>query len=156
MKHQATIDHPSQKALREKHRELLADIDFVAERANAARKGDRQAAAGIVEAVETMLVLVHVEWRKSRGGTQNNLFFTSLATRLRRIAAYYRKRRDEPTKPDKATNWVYEIIDYSQIPFHRLQPWFRASAIDEAIKTGILLGLRELPGVRIWQENPDE
>jgi hypothetical protein len=158
MQHQK-IDHPSQAKLREQHAELLADIAAVAERANEARRlrADPQRALGIVQAAEVAHVRVADEWRKSRGGNQNNLFFGALSKRLRRIIAYYRHGDGKPPEPaPSGQRWVYRIIDYEAIPFHRLRPYFRASAVDEAIKTGIGLGLRELGGVLIYQENPDE
>jgi hypothetical protein len=150
------IHPPTQTALREKHRELLADIEAIAERANASRslRGDAKRRLSIIEAAEAALVRVHEEWRKSRGGTQNTLFFEPLSARLRRIIRYYRPGKAELPKP--ATGWVYRIVDYEQIPFHRLRPYFRASAVDEAIRMGISLGLRDLPGVRIYEESSDE
>lgn len=148
MKHER-LNHPSQIDLREKHSELLLDIEAVAKRANAARhKADRERADAIVEAAEAALVRVHDAWRKSRGGAQNNVFFTPLSSRLRRIIRFY-KTDAKPTEGEPG--WIYRIVDYEQIPFHRLKPWFRASAVDDAIRMGISLGLRELPGVRIWK-----
>ena len=148
------IHHPWQTKLREQHAELLADIEAVAERANAARSlpPDAQRALAIVEAAEVALVRVQDAWHKSRGGNQNNLFFTAHSQRLRRIIAHYRGKPG-PIKPVEGGDvWVYRIMDYEQIPFHRLRPFFRASAVDEAIRTAISLGLRELAGVRIWRE----
>jgi hypothetical protein len=146
-----------QTKLYEQHRELLADIELVAERANASRSEPKKHAAYIVEAAEVALVRLLDAWRKSRGGTQNNLFFDPLSKRLRRIIAAYRKHTDIPVAEpqEEPARWVYKITNYEAVPFHRLKPYFRASAVDEAIKTGILLGLRELPGVQIWKEEPD-
>jgi hypothetical protein len=150
------IHQPTQMALSERHAELLADIESVANRANAARVAPGgEAAAAIVEAAEASLVRVHHHWRASRGGTQNNLFFDPLSKRLRRIIAHYKGRSEVPAEPS-AERWRYMIVDYEEIDFRRLKPWFRASAVDEAIKTGITLGLRELPGLRIYQEHPDD
>jgi hypothetical protein len=148
-----------QTRLYDQHAELVADIELVAERANAARSDPKKHAAYIVEAAEIALVRLLDAWRKSRGGTQNNLFFDPLSKRLRRIITAYRKHTDAPAAemPEEPNHWVYKITNYEAIPFHRLKPFFRASAVDEAIKIGILLGLRELPGVQIWkEEEPDE
>jgi hypothetical protein len=146
------IHTPTQTALAERHAELRADIECVADRANAARVAPGgETAAAIVEAAEASLVRVHHEWRKSRGGTQNNLFFDALSKRLRRIISFYKGRSEVPAQPS-AERWVYRIIDYEEIDFRRLAPWFRASAVDDAIKMGIALGLRELPGLQIWKD----
>jgi hypothetical protein len=154
MKHEK-LTHPSQIALRERHANLLADIELVAQRANDARKAPREHAADILEAAETALVRVTHEWRASRGGNQNNLFFDPLSKRLRRIVRFYRGYCEAtaafaPAGPGKS--WVYKITNYERIPFDRLKPWFRASHVDEALKMGITLGLRELPGVLIYEE----
>ncbi len=160
MKHQK-IEPLSQTALRAKHGDLLSDIEFVATRANAARKAPQEAAADIVEAAEAAHVRLLGEWRASRGGNLNNTFFDPLSKRLRRIIRAYRKFSDAPASaPAPAPNgerWVYQIVNFEQLPFHRLKPYFRASHVDEAIRTAVLLGLRDLPGVRIYPyEEPDD
>jgi hypothetical protein len=162
MKHESLI-HPATTTLRERHRELLADIEVVAERANAARRatgpGARQVAADISDAAEAALVRVGEAWRGSRGRAASKAFFQPLSRRLQRIIAHYRVvsvDKDQAAEKSESGRWLYRIVNYEQIPFDRLKPWFRASAVDEAIRTGITLGLRELPGVRIFQENPDE
>jgi hypothetical protein len=50
---------------------------------------------------------------------------------------------------------VYKITNFEALQFERLKPYFRASAVDDAIKMGILLGVRDLPGVLIWKEEAD-
>ena len=148
-------NHPSQIALREKHSELLLDIEAVAERATAARHEPRKNAPAILEAAEAALVRVSHEWRKSRGGNHANYFFTPLSKRLRRVIGYYRshlEKKPEVAEDSEPANWLYRITDYEALPFQRLKPWFRASAVDDAIKMGILLGLRELPGLMIWKD----
>jgi hypothetical protein len=152
MKHE-TIDHPAQTALREKHRELLIDIEAIAARANAARRNPRPSADDIIRAAEVALVRVTAEWRRSRGGAQNNQFFSPLSKRLRRIIAFYKESiRKAETAQETGGRWIYQIVNYEEIPFHRLRPYFRASAVDDAIKMAIRLGLRELPGVRIYED----
>jgi len=150
------IHNPTQTALSEKHHELLADIESVATRADAARKAPQAHANAILEAAEAAHVRVLHEWRASRGGTQNNLFFDALSKRLRRIIGYYRSSAEKKPEVARESEWVYRITDYEEIDFRRLAPWFRASAVDDAIRMGISLGLRELPGLRIFQEHPDE
>jgi hypothetical protein len=152
MRHE-TINHPSQTALRERHAELLADIEVIAARANAARNAPRQSADDIVQAAEVALVRVTAEWRRSRGGAQNNQFFSPLSKRLRRIIAFYKQSiRKAETAQETGGRWIYQIINYEEIPFHRLRPYFRASAVDDAIKMAIRLGMRELAGLRIYED----
>jgi hypothetical protein len=150
------LDNQSaQAALRERHAELLADIDFVAERANAARNDPQPHATAILEGAEAALVRIGHEWRKSRGGNQNNLFFAPLSQRMRRIIAFYKKYADKTPKPsedNEPAHWIYKITNFEALPFERLKPYFRASHVDDALKMGILLGLRELPGLLIWKE----
>ena len=155
----APIDHPVQAALREKHADLLADIDLIAERANAVRRVPGEHGAAILEAAEVALIRVSDALRKSRGGHQNNYFFYPLSKRLRRIIAHYRRHAVAPLAikdEDVGKRWLYRIVDYEQIPFHRLKAYFRASAVDDAIKMGITLGLRELPGVSIYEDQTDD
>ena len=157
----APIDHPVQAALREKHADLLADISTsIAERANAVRRVPGEHGAAILEAAEVALIRVSVcRSRKSRGGHQNNYFFYPLSKRLRRIIAHYRRHAVAPLAikyEDVGKRWLYRIVDYEQIPFHRLKAYFRASAVDDAIKMGITLGLRELPGVSIYEDQTDD
>ena len=145
-------------ALAEKHGELLADIELVAERANAARRDPKPHADAILEGAEAALLRIGHEWRKSRGGNRNNEFFAPLSKRMRRIIRFYRKHADNTKKPpeeSEAVHWVYKVTDFEALQFQRLKPYFRASHVDDAIKTGILLGLRELPGLLIWKEEED-
>jgi hypothetical protein len=141
-----------QTSLNSRHADLLRDIELVATRANAARRDPQEAAAGIVEAAEVAHLRLLAAWRDSRGGHQNNAFFDPLSKRLRRIIRAYRKFGAEPAK-EPTHGWIYQIVNYEQMPFDRLKPYFRASHVDEAVRMGISLGLRELPGVRIY---PDE
>jgi hypothetical protein len=147
-------------ALVEKYADLLADVELVAERANQWRNDPKvHTATVMVEAAEIALVRISDAWRKSRGGRQNNAFFDPLSKRMRRVIAYYRRHTGNVSKPveePEAGNWVYKITDYEALPFHRLKAYFRASHVDDAIRTGIQLGLRELPGVLIWKEETDE
>jgi hypothetical protein len=157
MKHEK-LHHPSQLALAERHADLVADVELVADRANAARHDPQPHAADIVEAAEVALIRVQDAWRKSRGGTQNNLFFQPLSVRLRRIIGHYKKHADiQAARAASADGgpWVYKITDYEALQFDRLKPWFRASAVHDAIQTGIMLGLRELPGLLIWKQEQD-
>jgi hypothetical protein len=159
MKHE-TLEHPSQTSLRSKHADLLSDVELVAQRADAARRAPQAHAAAIVEAAEVALVRVLEEWRKSRGGNQNNMFFDPLSKRLRRIIRVYRKfAMGPPGEPQEPSNgrWLYQITNYEVLPFDRLKPYFRASHVHDAIRIGISLGLRELPGLRIFpdEEQPD-
>ena len=147
-------------ALVEKYANLLADVELVAERANQWRNDPKvHTAAVMVEAAEIALVRISDAWRKSRGGRQNNEFFDPLSKRMRRVIAYYRRHTGNNPKPveePEAGRFTYRITDYEALPFHRLKPYFRASHVDDAIKTGIRLGLRELPGVMIWKEETDD
>ena len=144
----------------ERHAELLADVELVAERANAARNDPkpprrRHPCSGGAEAA---LLRIGHEWRKSRGGNANNAFFAPLSKRMRRIIRFYRsfaEKKPEVPQESEAAHWVYKITDFEALPFQRLKPFFRASHVDDAIKTGILLGLRELPGLLIWKEEED-
>jgi hypothetical protein len=145
-------------ALAEKYGELLADIELVAERANAARNDPKPHAAAILEGAEAALLRIGDAWRKSRGGNQNNAFFGPLSKRMRRIISFYRKFAENTPKPPEETeaaHWVYKITNFEALQFERLKPYFRASAVDDAIKMGILLGVRDLPGVLIWKEEAD-
>jgi hypothetical protein len=156
MKHE-TLEHPSQTSLRTKHADLLSDIELVAKRADAARKAPQAYAAAIVEAAEAAHVRVLGEWRKSRGGNQNNAFFDPLSKRLRRIIRVYRKYGGEAAPVTESPGcWIYSIVNYEELPFERLKPYFRASHVDDAIKMSIELGMRDLPGVRIWREETEE
>ena len=96
----------------------------------------------------------------ARGGNVNNDFFDPLSRRLRRIIGFYRRLGGDATLTTEAAvrgeRWVYRIIDYELLPFERLKPFFRASHVDDAIKMGIALGLRELPGVRIYQDQESQ
>ena len=153
------MNAPAENLFHVKHAELLADVELVAERANAARNDPKPHADAIVEAAEVALVRISDAWRKSRGGNANNAFFTPLSKRMRRIVWFYRKHAGNTPKPPEETeaaHWVYKITSFEALPFERLKPYFRASHVDDALKMGILLGLRELPGVLIWKEEPDE
>ena len=151
MKHQKL---PLQTTLRARHAELLNDIELVAERANAAKRTPREHAPAIVEAAEITHLRLLGGWRDSRGGNEANAFFDPLSKRLRRIIREYRKFCEtEPVQEVDGKRWIYRIVDYEQLPFERLKPYFRASHVDDAIKTGIGLGMREIPGLRIY---PDE
>ena len=152
MKHEK-LEHPSQTSLRAKHGDLLQDIELVASRANAARNAPPDVIDAIVEAAEVAHVRVLGEWRKSRGGNVNNAFFDPLSKRLRRIIRTFRSRERPPSAPGR---WIYQIINFEELPFERLKPYFRAGHVDEAIKSGILLGLREIPGLRIYEEPTDD
>lgn len=149
MKH----EKPQQTMLRSKHAELLQDIELVAQRANAARQAPQEAAAAIVEAAEVAHLRVLGEWRLSRGGVENNAFFDPLAKRLRRIIRAYRKYSEPPKPTNSERGWIYQITNFEALPLDRLKPYFRASHVHDAIKTGISLGLRDIPGLRIY---PDE
>ena len=159
MKHQKIEPLSQTTALRVKHAELLSDIELVAQRANAARKAPQEAAADIVEAAEAALIRLSAARRAARGGNEANAFFDPLSVRLRRIIRVYRKfdGAAAPAPVEDGKRWVYQIVNFEQLPFHRLKPFFRASHVDEAIKTAVLLGLRDLPGVRIYPyEEPDD
>lgn len=151
MKHTPII---LQTTLRTKHAELLSDIELVAQRANAARHAPQEAAAAIVEAAEVAHLRLLRAWRESRGGNAANAFFDPLAKRLRRIMGVYRKYSDAPRPKQETTGggWIYQIYNYEDMPFDRLKPYFRASHVDDALKIGISLGLREFPGVRIYPD----
>ena len=100
-------------------------------------------AAAILEGAEAALLRIGHEWRKSRGGNRNNEFFAPLSKRMRRIIGYYRKYAEKAPKPPEETeaaHWVYKIRDFEALPFQRLKPYFRASHVDDAIKTGHLVG----------------
>lgn len=157
MKHEK-LEHPSQTTLRAKHGDLLADVELVAQRANAARGAPQEHAADIVEAAEAAHLRVLAAWRESRGGNAMNAFFDPLAKRLRRIIRTYRKYSSEaaPIPEVEGKSWIYQILSYEEMPFDRLKPYFRASHVDEAIKIGIQLGLREIPGLRIYEEPTDD
>ena len=150
MKHE-TLEHPAQTTLRSRHAELLSDIELVASRANAARRAPQDAAANIVEAAEVAHLRLLAAWRESRGGNVANAFFDPLSKRLRRIIRTYRQYGGEPAK-EPTTGWIYQIVDYEALSFDRLKPFFRASHVDDAIKIGITLGLREIPGLRIYPD----
>ena len=133
---------------------MLKDIELVATRANAARKAPQEHASAIVEAAEAAHIRVLAEWRESRGGNINNAFFDPLSKRLRRILRAYRKVGGAPPRePNGEGRWIYQIVDFEELPFDRLKAYFRASHVHDAIKIGITLGLREIPGLRIY---PDE
>ena len=151
MKHE-TLEHPSQTSLRAKHRDLLADIELVATRANDARRAPQKAAPDIVEAAEVAHVRLLAAWRESRGGNIANAFFDPLSKRLRRIIRAYRQYGGEPAKEPSPGRWIYQLTNFEEIPFDRLKPYFRASHVDDAIKIGITLGLREIPGLRIYPD----
>lgn len=149
MKHE-TI---SSQTLRSRHSELLVDVELIATRANAARDTPLEH-AGIVAAAEVALVRVLAEWRASRGGHIHNAFFDPISKRLRRIIRVYRKvGGGAPVAEVEGKRWIYQITSYEELPFDRLKPFFRASHVDQAIKMGITMGLREMPGLRIY---PDE
>ena len=153
MKHTPILDL-SQTTLRAKHADLLQDVEAVAARANAAKRAPHEYAAMIVEAAEVTHVRVLAGWRASRGGHAANNFFDPLSKRLRRIIREYRKFcQTAPVEPVEGQRFIYQIINYEELPLDRLKPYFRASHIDAAIKEGIGLGLREIPGLRIY---PDE
>ena len=155
MKH-SKIELPLQTTLRAKHADLLGDIDLVAQRANDARKAPREHAATIVEAAEITHLRVLAGWRDSRGGNEANAFFDPLSKRLRRIIREYRKFCETaPVEPVEGKRWIYEIVNFEELPFDRLKPYFRASHVDDAIKMGIKLGLREIPGLRIYPDEDD-
>jgi hypothetical protein len=137
--------------------DLLDDIELIASRADKARRVPQEHAAAIVEAAEATHLRVLAEWRRSRGGNANNAFFGPLSKRLRRIIAWYRRYREPESKPAavEGERWGYSIRDYELIPFDRLKPYFRASHVDQAIKAGISLGMRDLPGVLIYQDETE-
>ena len=82
-------------------------------------------------------------WKASRGGNLANAFFDPLSKRLRRIIREYRKFcQTAPVAPVEGKRWVYQITNYEALPFDRLKPYFRASHVDDAIKMGIELGMR--------------
>jgi len=156
MKH-SRIELPLQTTLRARHAELLGDIELVAQRANDARKVPREHAATIVEAAEITHLRVLAGWRTSRGGNEANAFFDPLSKRLRRIIREYRKFCETaPVAEVEGKRWIYQIVNFEELPLDRLKPYFRASHVDDAIKMGIKLGLREIPGLRIYEEPTDD
>ena len=95
--------------------------------------------------------------RLSRGGNGRSAM-TGLASRRAGESgtAVQQTGAEKPRRVvTPAGQFVYEIMDYEQIPFERLKPWFRASDVDEAIGLAVSLGLRELPGVLILREEED-
>ena len=153
MKHEK-LEHPSQTSLRTRHGDLLQDIELVASRANAARNAPPDVADAIVEAAEVAHVRVlggmaQVEGRQC----QQRLLRSSqqaLAPHHPHVPQVASARRSV------AGRWIYQIVNFEELPFERLKPYFRASHVDEAIKSGILLGLREIPGLRIYEESTDD
>ena len=49
-------------------------------------------------------------------------------------------------------DWVSEIFDYDAIPLDKLRPYFKRDAIEAAIRLAVKQGVREIGGVRIFEE----
>ena len=47
--------------------------------------------------------------------------------------------------------WTFAVEDYDAIDLNKLAPYIKRDAIDQAIRSAVKIGLRELPGVRIYQ-----
>ena len=50
------------------------------------------------------------------------------------------------------TEWTFEIEDFDKVALDKLRPYIKRDAIDAAIRAAIKMGVRELGGVRIFEE----
>lgn len=72
-----------------------------------------------------------------------------LQTRPRRMRPIY----DAPPVPARDMRWAF--VDYENIPLERLRPYLDPKAVVAAIDAAVALGVREMGGVRIWQEEKE-
>lgn len=63
-----------------------------------------------------------------------------------------RVRSEAGTVITTATRWRHEITDFDAIPLDRLRAYIKRDAIDAALRQFVKNGHRQLPGVRIYQE----
>jgi hypothetical protein len=50
------------------------------------------------------------------------------------------------------TEWAFEIVAFDAVPLDALKPYFKRDAIDAAIRLAVRQGIRDLPGVRIFED----
>lgn len=50
------------------------------------------------------------------------------------------------------TVWAFEVTDFDAIPIDRLKPYLKREHVEQAIRLAVKQGVRDLPGVRIFQE----
>lgn len=50
------------------------------------------------------------------------------------------------------TVWKHEIQDYAKLDVNAIKPYLKREAVDDAIKMAVKLGLRELSGVKIYED----
>lgn len=51
------------------------------------------------------------------------------------------------------TSWEFEVIDYADVPLDVLRPYIARSDIEKAIRGAVRSGIRELKGVRIFEQS---
>ena len=68
-----------------------------------------------------------------------------------KAAEMSRTRGDYGAVASLRTTWDFEILDYDNIPIRLLQPHLPRSAVEQAIRSFIKAGGRDLAGVRIFE-----
>ncbi|TXH51336.1 MAG: hypothetical protein E6Q97_18755 [Desulfurellales bacterium] len=63
-----------------------------------------------------------------------------------------RNRSDLSTIGTVARVWKCDVLDYDKVPLEKLRPFLNRDAIDAAVWKYMQAGLRDLPGVRFYQE----
>lgn len=62
-----------------------------------------------------------------------------------------RTRTDIGTLSTLKSEWTFEIEDWEAIRIESLRPYIDRATIEKAIRTAVKVGIRDLPGVRIFQ-----
>jgi len=70
-----------------------------------------------------------------------------------RPAEMARTRGDLGSVSTLRTVWDFEVIDYAGIPLDAIRPYIARSDLDKAIRGAVRSGLRDLKGVRIFENS---
>jgi len=74
------------------------------------------------------------------------------ATAAASAADLTRQRLDAGGLATSKEAWAFEIIDLGAIPLDVLRPYLKRDAIEAALRMAIKMGLRSMPGVRIFED----
>lgn len=67
-------------------------------------------------------------------------------------AEMVRQHSDLGTVATLRTSWEFEVLDRAKVDLEALRPYLGADAVDKAIRAAIRAGVREIGGVRIYQD----
>lgn len=63
-----------------------------------------------------------------------------------------RTRSDQGTLSTLRSHWTFEVEDWDGIDLNVLRPYLKRDAVEAAIRSAVKIGLRDLSGVRIFQD----